>query len=126
MEFNYEAIDTEGKPQVGVVNAATQDAAILSLQQRGFTITSIKDPSSRSGFSVMMSSIPFFGGVSNRDIVILSRQISTLFEAQVSALRVFRLLSEQAEKQRMREILTDIGDNLQAGSSISQSGADSV
>ena len=119
MEFNYEALDTQGKPQSGVVNAVSQDAAIQSLQHRGFTITSITTPSP-SGLSSMMSSIPFFGGVSNRDVVILSRQISTLFEAQVSALRVFRLLAEQSEKQRLREVLTDVGDNLQAGSSISQ------
>jgi len=120
MEFNYEALDTDGKPQTGVVNATSQDAAIQSLQHRGFTITSIKSPE-QSAMQKFSGAVPFFGRITNRDIVILSRQISTLFEAQVSALRVFRLLAEQAEKPAMRDVLTDLGDNLQAGSSISES-----
>ncbi len=119
MEYTYEALDTQGKAQAGVVNAANQDSAIQTLQQRGYTITSIAAPK-EGGMMSLMSNIPFLGGVSNRDIVILSRQISTLFEAQISALRVFRLLAEQAEKPSLRQILTDVGDNLQAGMNISQ------
>ncbi len=119
MEYTYEAFDVQGKPQSGVVNAANQDAAIQVLQRRGYTITSIEAPQEK-GFTSVMGNIPFFGGVSQRDIVIMSRQISTLFEAQISALRIFRLLAEQAEKKILRAILTNIGDDLQAGSSISQ------
>jgi type II secretory pathway component PulF len=120
MEFTYEALDTQGKAQSGIVNAVSQEAAIASLQAKGFTITAISNPEN-AGLQKYLSSIPFFTGVSNKDVVMLSRQISTLFEAQVSALRVFRMLSEQAEKPALRAILADISDSLQAGSSISES-----
>ncbi len=53
-------------------------------------------------------------------MVILSRQISTLFEAQVSALRVFRLLSEQEEKPFLRNVLVEVSDDLQGGVSLSK------
>jgi type IV pilus assembly protein PilC len=119
MEYTYEALDTQGNAQSGVVNATSQEAAIAALQQRGFTITAITNPNEQGFMSKYFDNIPFFGGVSNRDIVILSRQISTLFEAQVSALRVFRLLSEQSTKPALRQILVAVGDDLQAGSSIS-------
>lgn len=118
MEFTYEALDKEGKPQAGTTTAASQDSAIESLQRRGFTITKIAAPD-QGGMAKLSSYLPFIGGVSNRDIVLLSRQISTLFEAQVSALRVFRLLSEQAEKPVLKNVLTDVSDNLQSGMSIS-------
>lgn len=120
MEFNYEALDQAGKPQAGVVNAVSQDAAIQTLQHRGLTITSITSPKDTT-LASLMGHIPFIGGVSSKDVVMLSRQISTLFEAQVSALRVFRLLAEQASKPHLRAVLTDVSDNLQAGSSISES-----
>ena len=68
----------------------------------------------------LSTNLTFFEGVSNRDLVILSRQIATLFEAQVSALRIFRLLAEQAEKPLIKRALTDISDDLQAGNSISK------
>jgi type IV pilus assembly protein PilC len=68
-----------------------------------------------------MGRISFFGGVSARDLVLLSRQIATLFEAQVSALRIFRLLAEQAEKPFLQKVLTEVSDDLQSGTSISKS-----
>jgi type IV pilus assembly protein PilC len=52
--------------------------------------------------------------------VLLSRQIATLFEAQVSALRIFRLLAEQAEKPYLRSVLSEVSDDLQNGSAISK------
>jgi len=119
MEFKYEALDQEGKPTSGVVNAVNQDSAIEALQRRGLTITAFTSGSSKT-FLQSLGSISFFSGASTRDVVILSRQISTLFEAQVSALRVFRLLAEQAEKPIIRQALIAISDDLQAGSSISK------
>lgn len=121
MEFKYEALDSNGKPASGVVNAATQDAAIIALQRRGLTITSFGAGGGAKGLLGVLGGITLFGGVSNRDLVLLSRQIATLFEAQVSALRVFRLLAEQAEKPFIRNVLITVSDDLQAGSSISKS-----
>ncbi|KKR65096.1 MAG: Tfp pilus biogenesis protein PilC [Parcubacteria group bacterium GW2011_GWB1_40_5] len=61
----------------------------------------------------------FLNHVSNKDIVILSRQMSTLFQAQISALRVFRLLGSQTENPALKKCLTSIADDLQGGSAIS-------
>lgn len=119
MEFKYEALDSAGKPTGGMVNAATQDAAIMTLQRRGLTITSLSG-SEQKGLLSSLNNISIFSGVSNRDLVILSRQIATLFEAQVSALRVFRLLAEQTGKPFLSQVLTAISDDLQNGSSISK------
>lgn len=118
MEFKYEALDNTGKAASGTVNAATQDSAIVALQKRGFTITSIT-VREHKGVMERLQGVTFFGGVSARDLVLLSRQIATLFEAQVSALRVFRLLNEQAEKPFLRGVLAAVADDLQAGTAIS-------
>ncbi len=119
MEFKYEALDNAGKPQGGIVNATTQDAAIAALQRKGLTITSLTG-SGNGGFMASLNNITFFSRVSSRDLVLLSRQIATLFEAQVSALRIFQLLAEQADKPLLRTTLTDISDDLQGGSGISK------
>ncbi len=117
MEFTYEALDESAKPQSGTVSAPTQDAAIQALQRKGYTITALNQVGA-SKFSINLN-LPFLGGVSSRDVVILSRQLATLFEAQVSALRVFRLLAEQASKPMLRTTLTQVSDDLQGGNSIS-------
>lgn len=119
MLFTYQVADQSGKQLAGTIDAVNQDIAIASLQRRGLSVISIVG-GEKKGIMALGSNISFFESVSNRDIVILSRQIATLFEAQVSALRVFRLLSEQAEKPFLRQILADISDDLQAGNQISK------
>lgn len=118
MEFKYEALDTAGKATSGTVSAATQDSAIVALQKRGLTITSITS-NEQKGILDQFKKVSFFEGVSSRDLVLLSRQIATLFEAQVSALRVFRLLAEQTSKPYLRGVLSTVADDLQGGTAIS-------
>jgi type IV pilus assembly protein PilC len=117
MIFNYKAIDNTGVEREGVIEAINIDVAINSLQRRGLIISTIKSPD-EGGF--LQKNIAIFNKVSNKDIVILSRQMSILFEAQVSALRVFRLLASEAENQVLRKALTEVADDLQGGSSISK------
>lgn len=117
MLFNYEAIDNAGVPKAGSIDAVTQDVAIASLQRRGFVITSIKEAGGASGF--LSKNIALFDHVSAKDVVILSRQLSTLFGAQVSALRIFRLLASETENRTLGAKLEAISDDLQGGNSIS-------
>lgn len=117
MLFNYEALDTTGAKKVGSIDAVNVDIAISSLQRRGLVITNIKESGAPEGLLAM--NISWFDRVSTKDVVILSRQLSTLFEAQVSALRIFRLLGAENENQALSKKLTEIADDLQAGSSIS-------
>lgn len=120
MEFKYEGLDQTGKPASGTVNANTQDVAIDLVQRKGITITSITG-GEETGVMQQFSKLSFFEGVSSRNLVLLSRQIATLFEAQVSALRIFRLLAEQADKPYLRGVLAQVSDDLQGGNSISKS-----
>ncbi len=117
MLFIYQAIDQTGAPKNGSIDAVNVDVAISSLQRRGLVITSINVEGSNK-FNMSMN-ISWLERVSNKDVVILSRQLATLFEAQVSALRIFRLLGAEAENKVLRSKLNIIADDLQAGSSIS-------
>jgi len=100
----------------GSIDAINMEVAIGALQKRGLTIVSI---SPEEGGSFFEKNITFFERVSNKDVVILSRQMATLFEAQVSALRVFQLLAMQSENPTLRKKLKEVVDDLQAGSRIS-------
>ncbi len=116
MLFNYKAIDNNGEAKEGTVDAINLEVAIASIQKRGLILSSI-EPAEEEGIRGRF----FFGGkVSNKDVVILSRQLATLFDAQVSALRVFKLISAETESPVLRKSLTEIADDLQGGSSISK------
>ena len=119
MIFKYEALDQSGSHKDGVIESVNIDVAIDGLQKRGLSIVSIKPEQDLS--ANFLGNISFFDRVSNKDIVILSRQMATLFEAQVSALRVFQLLATQSENLVLRRKLKEVVDDLQAGNSISNS-----
>ncbi|MDO8575522.1 MAG: type II secretion system F family protein [bacterium] len=117
MLFNYTALDQAGGGEkTGSMDALNVDVAISALQKRGLIITSIKGEAEGSFLSKDFS---FFSHVSNKDVVILSRQLATLFDAQVSALRVFRLLGAEADNKILRTKLGQIADDIQAGNTIS-------
>ena len=118
MLFTYKAIDEHNTSREGTVEASNVDAAIVTVQKRGYTVISIDAVDEKP--SILNFEINWFQSVSNKEVVILSRQISTLFQAQVSALRVFRLLGSEADNPQMRTVLNTISDDLQAGSSISR------
>jgi len=116
MLFKYRAIDKDGHEREGTIEALSQEVAVAALQRRELIISSIESNEQKGLLDV---ELPFFNRIPNKDIVILSRQIATLFEAQVSALRVFRLLASEIENARLAQVITAIADDLQGGSPIS-------
>lgn len=116
MIFNYLAFDSSGAEKKGTIDAINQDVAISSLQRRGLVISAISAADDKKS---IFDGIQLFNRVSNKEVVIISRQIATLFEAQVSALRVFRLLGAETENIALRDVLTEVSDDLQGGATIS-------
>ncbi|MCE9628921.1 MAG: type II secretion system F family protein [Candidatus Vogelbacteria bacterium] len=115
MLFNYKATTKDGSPQLGSIDAPSLDLAISALQRRDLIIVSVT-PEGRSG---LFSNLTFFQRVQSREIVILSRQIATLFEAKVSVLSTFRLLASESSNPLLRESLTHITDDIKSGIPIS-------
>lgn len=117
MIFKYNAIDPTGAKKEGTIDAVSVEVAISSLQKRSLVLSNITPVEEKT---FLEKNISFFERVSSKDIVILSRQMATLFEAQVSALRVFELLSSQSEKPSIRTKLAEVASDLQAGNTISE------
>lgn len=118
MLFGYKAIDNTGEKKDGTIEAISLDVAIGALQKRGLVLSSISPLEDKASFR---NKIRFLNRVSNKDIVILSRQMATLFDAQVPALQIFKLLATEMTNPTLRRALTEVSDDLQGGSSISKS-----
>lgn len=115
MLFKYKALDQEGKKKEGSIDALNKTVAISALQRRGLIVVNIKGEEEKSFLTgTFLSRVPL------RDVVIMSRQLATLFSSQVSALKAFTLLSENADNKMLGAQLREVGDDLQAGSSISE------
>ncbi len=118
MIFNYQATSREGVRQDGAIEAPTEDLAIASLQRRGLIILNIKESGGTKWWNLNRK-IKLFSRVKTSDVVILSRQIATLFEAKVSVLSTFRLLASESSNPILQEALTGITDDVKGGIAIS-------
>lgn len=116
MLFNYQALENSGKRTDGSVEAVTLDVAVGALQKRGLIIVSIEPANSGAWWQ----RFSLGEKVKSKDIVILSRQMSTLFEAQVSPLKIFTLLAAETENPTLSKELTEMVSDIQSGETISK------
>ncbi|MCB9808953.1 type II secretion system F family protein [Candidatus Nomurabacteria bacterium] len=117
MLFTYKVIDDKGQTQTGSIEAVSKDVAVSSLQRRRFVVVSVEKKDDRGA---LKKSIPFFDKVPLKEIVIMSRQLSTLFEAQVSAVQAFTLIAENSENATLRDVLSSVSQDIQGGITIAQ------
>ena len=116
MLFKYKAIDDKGETKEGTIEAAGNDLAVSALQRRGLVIVSLGEAGEKALFQGGFS---FFNRVPLKDIVILSRQIATLFDAQVSVSKTFQMLATESENPVLRQKLSTVADEVQGGQAIS-------
>lgn len=119
MLFHYSAINAEGIKSEGDIDVMSSDAAVSTLQKRGLTVVSIVEKGEAN--KNPLASFSFFKPkIHPKDVVIFSRQIATLFEAGVSALKAFRLLAAENDNLALQEQLTGVGDDIESGISLSE------
>ena len=117
MLYKYEATTPEGETKTGTIEAASRDIAIAALQRRSLIIIGLEETGKGFFFS---REFTFINRVKPRDIVILSRQLSTLFEAKVPVLTSLQLLASETENPALRKKLSELLDDIQGGASISE------
>lgn len=116
MLFVYKAVTKEGRETSGDITAQTQDAAVNALQRSGLVVVSVRDAEKKNIFDL---DINIFNRVSSKEISIISRQVATLLEAHVPALKTFRLISSEVDNPIVARKFTEISDDIQNGIPIS-------
>lgn len=119
MLFHYKSLGSDGKNVEGDIDAMSLDNAIQLLQKKGITVIDIKEKEDL-GNQDLLAGIAFFKPkITTKDIVVFSRQVATLFEAGVSALKAFRLLAQENENPTLQEQLMSVSDDIEGGMSLS-------
>lgn len=118
MLFYYSAKTQEGEEKTGTIEAASRDLAIAALQRRDLVIVSLE--SAEEGQSFWQKGMAFFERVKERDVVIFSRQMATLFAAKVSVVDALRILISESPNEFFRKSINEVADDIQGGLPISQ------
>jgi type IV pilus assembly protein PilC len=112
MRFTYRAIGQGGKEVVGDLEAETKPAAISSLTRQGLRPLSIKVSSGHAGSKKK----GLFGSkVKNRELVIFTRQLSTMVSAGVPLPRAMNTLGNQAQSKYFKKVISSVGHDIESG-----------
>lgn len=113
--FEYHALNKNGQTVKGNIESVDRTTAIGALTKQGLKPLSVKS----EGTNSKNINIGFLKPkVKTTDIVIFTRQLSTMVSAGVPLLRALNTLSTQAENPAMREVITDLIKQIQGGTQL--------
>ena len=128
--FAYEALNAAGKKQAGMIDAGSDKEAMDKIKQQGFFPTSVKEQKGKKDTTAApvakkkkgggLASISI-GGVSTNHLTSFTRQLSTLQDAGLPLLRSLQILEEQQKPGKLKTILQDVCEDVEGGTSLSES-----
>lgn len=99
-----------------MVEASNSEAAVGILQTQGLYVSSIE----KISVPIYAKRIALFDKVSNKEIVMFSRQISILLKSQVPLVETLTTLAQQTKKSGFKEKLEKIREKIEGGTSLSE------
>ena len=115
--FKYRVRDRAGKAMAGTIEAPTIEMAGNHLYQTGYFPIAIEEKSASA--SLNLSDLwKKFQKVKLEELIIFSQQFSTLYKAGLPLLTGLRSLKEQTSNQKFKEILEEIGLQIEGGNTL--------
>lgn len=114
--FNYQARSKEGDVQAGRVEAPNKKTAAEILHRHGLVVIVIEEMKETP---IYARRLKFFEKIKAKDLVIFTRQLTTLFEAEVPLVIALQTVARQTENLSFREKIFEISADVEGGSSFS-------
>lgn len=116
-QFEYTAVDINGKTIKGTMEVASKSQLIERVKGNGLFLTSSIDKSEIGSKSVEAKSTK----IKTKVLAIFCRQFATLINAGITAVKSLDILYQQAEDKTLKESLGKIYEGVQKGESLSES-----
>jgi type IV pilus assembly protein PilC len=113
--YSYLALDPRGARSKGELDAENADAVTDLLRQRGLIPLSVD--LKRAAWNV---EITILERIKPRDMVVFSRQFATMISSGMTVLRALGVLEQQAEKDKLKEVLAQVRTDVEGGASLSE------
>src|SRR3979490_1555597 len=116
--FSYQARDMSGKIVSGIQDALNEDNAVTSLMSRGLMVLSLQQQAAATKTRKKTWT------VKETDLVLFTRQLSTMIEAGISLVQAMTALYDQCDPKRqksLRHIISDVTTRVQGGETFNES-----
>lgn len=114
-QFNYKAIDKNGKAKKGTIDAQDREKAQEKLKTEGLSVTELKDAGENRTASI------FKKKVSARELSVLCKQMVSILNAGVTVITALDMLSEQMDNKVLKNALLESKAHVEKGGSLADS-----
>jgi type IV pilus assembly protein PilC len=116
MTFAYKAVDMAGSPQKGTIAGLSKQAVLEDLKGQGLVVMDLVEK--KTGINIELS----LGGrrVKPAELTIMSRQLATMISAGMTLMRSFYVLEEQIESKKLKDTISQVREDIEAGISFSE------
>ncbi|MEK6761381.1 MAG: type II secretion system F family protein [Nitrospirota bacterium] len=115
--FAYVGRTRSGAVKKGELSAKTRDEAVDQLRKQSVVVTSLEEKKSGAGgFKINLS---FGSGLTDKDLVVFTRQFGTMINAGLPLVQCLEILSTQSENKVLRETIGEVKTQVEAGSTFS-------
>ncbi len=117
--YEYRGLTKDGKSTKGVVDAENMRAARSKLKKDGVFVTEVKDRKKQGGGRKKVQTrgrkVPI------RELSLMTRQLATLFRANIPLVDALTAVSEQVENPTLSEAIADCKNMVNEGSTLAKS-----
>src|ERR1700712_989161 len=130
--FQFTAMNSSGQEVKDEVEANTNEEAIQKIRAKGYFPTKVKEKAAKkqkakkvgvpeeAGPHTPKRKMPFaIGGVSRKQLVAFTRQLSTLQDAGLPILRSLQILEQQQKPGLLKAIVGGVADEVEGGGTLS-------
>ncbi len=108
--FQYHALTAEGRLMKGTLEAGSPDEASQLLEQMQLTVNSIEQAAASKATTP----------IGRNEFILFNQQLASIAKAGIPLERGLRELSHDIASKKMRKLITDIADDLEAGMDIQE------
>jgi type IV pilus assembly protein PilC len=113
--YAFKALDLAGAPTKGEMEAGDKQAVAAQLRSKGLIVVDIEEQTPANAGDILAR----FKRVKADDLVVATRQLSTMVESGMSLLRALYVIEEQTENDKLREIWIAVRQDVEAGLALS-------
>jgi type IV pilus assembly protein PilC len=111
-QFAFTALDSEKRSHVGIFVASDRDSAMKNLSEKYEFVIELKEIKARRGL--------FAGRISGEDLMLMTKQLSTLLRAGVNLIRAIEIIAADTENPNLQAVLVDVESGISEGKPLSE------
>jgi type IV pilus assembly protein PilC len=124
--FTFQAMNSKGDEVTDEIEAGSQEEAVNKIRELGLFPTQVRQKAARRTVAAAKPAARrkggglTIGGVSNKQLCLFTRQLSTLQDAGLPLVRSLKILEGQLKPCKLKDVTAEVAEDVESGSAFSE------